>query len=128
MGRKRRRATEKQQRLLRILGEYGFRGRWWGQAGQPANRLYLRRVSPQGQTLVDPVKVYLEFQDPGELLGSVLVIVAQSTTQDSHAVDQQYAISKLYARAVFETKSIASLGELTQYRRQCRLLGIPIPS
>jgi len=105
--------------LLERLSQSKFTCRWWGAAGRPAHRLYLRRLNSQGQPLVDPVKVYLEFDKPRDVRGSRLVVV----TSQGRTVREMETV---YARAAFIAKSFDTPQEMLVYKTSRRALDLPI--
>lgn len=126
MSRKKSRTSEKQRQLVLQLTALGFRSRWWGSAGKPASRLYLRRENKRGQLLAEPFKVYLEFDEPRELRGSRLVVGDPTRTRVAVADEERIrSLTGLYAAAIYTAALLESPEALAAHKRRYQLLSLP---
>ncbi len=121
------RLSQKQQEILDKLLRERFRGRWWGPPGGPARRLYLKRLNRRNLTIVDPAKVYIDFEKPQELLGARLVVGRASRRRhlSEEEAEQQRELVIAYARATYIAKTYDSVEAMFEYAKECAALSIP---
>lgn len=121
------RLSTSQRDIMDALKKAGFIGRWWGPTGHPACRLYIRRLNTRGLKIVEPVKVYLEFDSAPALTGARLVVgrASKRINPTQEQVVLQRSLAAIYARATYIAKTYDSPTAMSEYLRQCRVLSLP---